>query len=113
MASRSVKYDLKRKMSYFKIAFSTEQTSFDLYTAVQKYIHMIELYHLNLRSNIADFESSESSEEPFEDEDSLSPPADKKEKLNRRSSVTGAFAGKRDYTIKELLTGKIKSLKSV
>ena len=112
MASRSVKYDLKRKMSYFKIAFSAEQTSLDLYTAVQKYIHMIELYHLNLRSNIADFESSESSDEPEEDENSLSPPVSKKANLNRKSSVTGAFAEKRDYTIRELLTGKIKSLKS-
>jgi len=61
-ASRSVKYDLKRKMNYFSIAINSNATSMDLFNAVQKYIHMIELYHLNLKINLAEFCDSEDSE---------------------------------------------------
>ena len=91
-------------MSYFTIAVSDDKTSADLYHAVQKYIHMIELYHLNLKSNIADFDSGG-------DEDSWnsSPEKGNRVGLNRSGSVTGALAEKKDLTIKELLKGSFKN----
>ena len=50
-ASRLVKYDQRRKMSYFEISVDEKQTSNDLHCLVQKYFYMIELYHLILREN--------------------------------------------------------------
>lgn len=100
-ASRKVEYDLRRKMSYFKIVVNTKYTSGDLFNEVQKFIHMIELYHINLRSNIADFQD-QSDSESSEVNDS------KRIDLEQSKSITGAFTDKHDYTIRELIEGKIK-----
>lgn len=83
-------------MSYFCIAINNQKTSLDLYNAVQKYIHMIELYHLNLRSNIAGLEESET-------EQNGSPVANSPPGMQKRKSVTGSFHEKKDYTIRELI----------
>lgn len=91
-----MKYDLRRKMSYFCIAINNKKTSLDLYNAVQKYIHMIELYHLNLRSNIAGFDESETDENGSPE--ISSPPS-----IQKRRSITGSIHEKKDYTIRELI----------
>lgn len=83
-ASRSVKYDAKRKMSYFRIAISDLKTSLDLFNEVQKWIYMVELYHLNLRSNITDLKGNDPETSKYESE---------KDDLHK----------KRDYTVKEML----------
>ena len=93
-----MKYDLKRKMSYFKVSLQEDMTSMDLFNEVQKWIYMIELYHLNLRSNIADFQSSDE-EEPQEDQPSP-------EDLMLEESITGTFSKKREYTVREMLEHK-------
>lgn len=69
---------------------------------------MIELYHLNLKSNIADLESSDE-EEPSE---FLSPGKVSSFGSNRKGSITGVLAEKRDLTIRELLMGTFRSSKS-
>jgi hypothetical protein len=89
-ASRNVKYDHKRKMSYFKIVVNRKYTSGDLFNVVQKFFHMIELYHITIRSNIADFHE-------HSDLDS-----------EQSSPVTGAITKNCDYTIRDLIDGKIK-----
>lgn len=49
-------------MNFFSIPVSSDITSYDLFQEVQKYIHMIELYHLNLKLNFADVGDDDESE---------------------------------------------------
>jgi hypothetical protein len=60
---------------------------------------MVELYHLNLRSNIADFQSSDEEEEQ---PNKQAKPGD----LVREESITGTFSKKREYTVREMLEHK-------
>ena len=55
IVSKSVKYDLQRNMSYFNIRVDKKENSADLFHKAQKYIYLLELYHLNMKSGLADF----------------------------------------------------------
>ena len=40
------------KWTSFLLPLVNKRTSLDLFNAIQKYIHMIELYHLNIKLNL-------------------------------------------------------------
>ena len=96
--SRSVQYDIRRRMSYFQIVVDKLKTTKDLFTKVQKYIHMIELYHINLYSNLADVEDSQESggSDKINQDDPV-----------KIRSITGVIEEHKGYTIRELIEGNI------
>ena len=85
-------------MSYFQIVVDKLKTTKDLFTNVQKYIHMIELYHINLYSNLADVEDSQ------ESGGSVKISQDDPVKIR---SITGVIEEHKGYTIRELIEGNI------
>ncbi|CAI2361166.1 unnamed protein product [Moneuplotes crassus] len=96
--SRSVQYDLRRKLSFFKMIVKRKETTGELFNRVQKYVHMIELYHINLHSNLTDIDDKV--KKTWEN-------ASSHEGEDHNVSITGSIEEHKDFTIKKLIQSNI------